>query len=134
MNFLTVKVSEEGGAIMISEGNFKVKVDPRHVEYLKKYVGKEVYFGIRPEDLDYQEKAASENNMPTKVTVVEPLGADIHLWLTVGNQSLVARTGPQFTFKVGDVANFVPSMDKARYFDRETELAILTELATADAK
>jgi multiple sugar transport system ATP-binding protein len=134
MNFLTVKVSEEGGSVVISEGNFKVKVDPTHAQYLKSYVGKEVYFGIRPEDLHYSEKAAADDNMPTKVTVVEPLGADIHLWLTVGNQSLVARTEPQYTFKVGDVANFVPRMDKARFFDRDTELGILAELAAADLK
>jgi multiple sugar transport system ATP-binding protein len=134
MNFLTVKVSEEGGSIVISEGNFNVKVDSTHAQYLKKYVGKEVYFGIRPEDLNYVEKPAADSNMPAKVTVVEPLGADIHLWLTVGNQSLVARTEPHYTFKVGDVANFVPRMDKARFFDRETELSILTELAAKDAK
>jgi multiple sugar transport system ATP-binding protein len=134
MNFLTVRVLEEGGAIVLDEGSFKVKADAAHVPYLKKYVGKEVFFGIRPEDLSYVETPAAENNMPAKVTVVEPLGADIHLWLTAGSQSLVARTEPHYTFKVGDVANFVPRMDKARFFDRETELSILTELAAEDAK
>jgi multiple sugar transport system ATP-binding protein len=34
-------------------------------------------------------------------------------------------------FKVGDTANFVPRMDKARYFDKETELSILAELDEA---
>ncbi len=135
MNFLTVKVLEEGGSLILDEGSFKVKPDANHAQYLKKYVGKEVYFGIRPEDLTYVEKPAAENNMPVKVTVVEPLGADIHLWLnTAGNQSLVARTEPHYTFKVGDTANFVPRMDKARFFDRETELSVLTELAAVDAK
>ncbi len=134
MNFLTVKVLEDGNSIILDEGSFKVKVDTAHAQYLKRYVGKEIYFGIRPEDLTYVEKPASENNMPAKVTVVEPLGADIHLWLTAGNQSLVARTEPHYSFKVGDTANFVPRMDKARFFDRETELSILTELAAEDVK
>jgi multiple sugar transport system ATP-binding protein len=124
MNFLTVKVSEEGGAVVLDEGSFKVKADPSHVEYLKKFAGKEVFFGIRPEDMNYS-PSGGDSSFPAKVTVVEPLGADIHLWLTTGTQPLVARTEPHHAFKVGDTAAFVPRMDKARYFDKETELAIL---------
>jgi multiple sugar transport system ATP-binding protein len=96
-------------------------------------VGKEVFFGIRPEDLLYTE-AAADNSMSVKVTVVEPLGADIHLWLTTATQPLVARTEPHYTFKVGDIACFVPRMEKARYFDRETELSLLAEMDAADKK
>ncbi|MDR1429335.1 MAG: sn-glycerol-3-phosphate ABC transporter ATP-binding protein UgpC [Spirochaetaceae bacterium] len=122
MNFLTVKVSEEGGSILLEEGSFSVRPGA-HAEYLKKYAGKEIYFGIRPEDLSYA--GEGQAGIPVKITVVEPLGADIHLWLSTGTQPLVARTEPHRSFKVGDSAVFVPNMDKARYFDRETELSIL---------
>jgi multiple sugar transport system ATP-binding protein len=131
MNFLTVKVTEKGGAIVLNEGTFEIKPAAQHAEYLKKYFGKEVFFGIRPEDLLYTEKPAVENNIPAKITVVEPLGADIHLWLTTGSQPLVARTEPHHTFKVGDTVNFTPRLDKARYFDKETELSVLAELDLA---
>jgi multiple sugar transport system ATP-binding protein len=134
MNFLTVKVQEEGGGVVLGEGSFKIKPIAAHMEYLKKYVGKEVYFGIRPEDLNYCEKPGSENNIPAKITVVEPLGADIHLWLTTESQPLVARVEPDHDFKVGEVANFIPRLEKARYFDKETELSILAELDKAAAK
>ena len=134
MNFLTVKVEEKGGSVMLDDGTFKIKPLKEHAEYLRKYTGKEVFFGIRPEDLVFSEAPAAENNIPVKVTVVEPLGADIHLWLSVNNQPIVARTEPHYEFKVGDSTNFVPRMDKARYFDKETELSILAELDTAAAK
>jgi len=124
MNFLTVRLSEEGGSIVLDEGSFKIKADPSHAAHLKKYVGKEVFFGIRPEDMTYIE-GKGDNSFSTKVTVVEPLGADIHLWLTTGTQPLVARTEPHHVFKVGETANFIPKMEKARYFDKETELAII---------
>jgi len=124
MNFLTVKVLEEGGSIVLSEGTFKIKPDASHFDYLKNYTGKEVFFGIRPEDMNFTE-AEGNNSFSSKVTVVEPLGADIHLWLTTGTQPLVARTEPHHLFKVGETVNFIPRMDKARYFDKETELAIL---------
>ena len=126
MNFLTVKVLEEGGNIVLDEGSFKVRPVAAHLDSLKKCVGKEVYFGIRPEDLSYNEKPG-DNNIPVKITVVEPLGADIHLWLATPSQPLVARTEPHREFKVGDAANFSPRMDKARYFDKETELSIVNE-------
>jgi multiple sugar transport system ATP-binding protein len=132
MNFLSAKVVEEGGAVVLDEGSFKIKPAPEHAEYIRKYVGKEIFFGIRPEDLLYSPTAAAENNMAVKVTVVEPLGADIHLWLaTTNGQPLVARTEPNYTFKVGDMVNFTPRLDKARYFDKETELSILAELDVA---
>lgn len=124
MNFLTVKVVDEGNSVSLEEGSFKLKADESHTEHLKKYAGKEIFFGIRPEDLLYVEKS-EKNSMTVKVTVVEPLGADIHLWLTTETQPLVARTEPNHIFKVGDSATFVPKMDKARYFDKETELAII---------
>jgi multiple sugar transport system ATP-binding protein len=129
-NFLTVKVTEKGGSVVLEEGTFDLKPAPEHAEYLKKYVGKEVFFGIRPEDLAYTLKPV-DNNLPAKITVVEPLGADIHLRLTTGAQSLVARTEPHYEFKVGDTANFSPRMEKARYFDKETELSVLAELDSA---
>ncbi|MDR1837360.1 MAG: sn-glycerol-3-phosphate ABC transporter ATP-binding protein UgpC [Treponema sp.] len=124
MNFLTVKVLEEGNSVLLDEGSFKVKADSSHNEYLRNYVGKEVFFGIRPEDMLYTESGGN-NSVSVKVTVVEPLGADIHLWLTTDTQPLVARTEPNHDFKVGDTVTFNPRMEKARFFDKETELAII---------
>jgi multiple sugar transport system ATP-binding protein len=131
MNFLTVKVLDEGGAVVLDEGSFKIKPASEHTEYLRKYVGKEVYFGIRPEDLTYSPTPVAVNNIPVKINVVEPLGADIHLWLTTATQPLVARTEPHHAFKVGDTAHFSPRLEKARYFDKETELSVLAELDAA---
>jgi multiple sugar transport system ATP-binding protein len=61
------------------------------------------------------------------VEVVEPLGAEIHLWIKTETQSLVARTEPHHAFNIGQSINLVPRLDKARYFDKETELSILRE-------
>jgi multiple sugar transport system ATP-binding protein len=125
MNFLTVRVEEDGGTIVLDEGSFKIKPDPAHAEYLKDYTGKEVFFGIRPEDLLFTE-SNDNGSFTVQVTVVEPLGAYTHLWLNTGTkQPLVAVTEPHYSFKVGDEAIFIPRMEKARYFDKETELAII---------
>ena len=127
MNFLAVKVLEENGAVILEENAFKIKPGASHVEKLREYAGREIYFGIRPEDLTYTQTPGSDNVIPVKITVVEPLGADIHLWLTTSTQPMVARTEPHHEFKVGETAAFIPRMEKARYFDKETELSILAE-------
>ncbi len=128
MNFLNVKVVEKKGSIILDEGSFEVKPIEEHAKYLKKYVGKEITFGIRPEDLSYIESPAPENNIPLKITVVEPLGSEIHLWLSTKTEPIVARAEAHYNFHVGDQVNFVPRMEKARYFDKDTELSILAEL------
>ena len=134
MNFLIVKVMEEDGGVVLDEGSFKVKPAAAHAEYLSKFTGKEVFFGIRPEDLCYTVNTETENIIPVKITVVEPLGADIHLWMTTAAQPMVARTEPNHEFKVGDSAAFIPRMEKARYFEKETELSILADLDPAAEK
>ncbi|MGO8695507.1 MAG: ABC transporter ATP-binding protein [Rectinemataceae bacterium] len=127
MNFLTVKVGEEGGSIFIEEGAFKLSPAAEHNSLLKPYIGKEISFGIRPEDLPYAEshQGAGGGIIKARVTVVEPLGAEIHVWGTTGTQPLVAKVPPHHLFKIGDEVKFSPVMEKARFFDRDTELSIL---------
>ncbi|MDA8426592.1 MAG: sn-glycerol-3-phosphate ABC transporter ATP-binding protein UgpC [Treponema sp.] len=124
MNFLTVKVGEEGGRIFVEEAAFKLYPAAEHSSLLKSYIGKEVSFGIRPEDLPYADHQGS-GVIKAKVTVVEPLGAEIHVWGTTGTQPLVAKVPPHHMFKIGDDVSFAPVMEKARFFDRDTELSIL---------
>jgi multiple sugar transport system ATP-binding protein len=128
MNFLTVRVEEEGGAVVLDEGTFTLRPEGEHAPFLRKCAGSEVYFGIRPEDMAFTKDEAGENGVPLRITVVEPLGAETHLWLTTGSQTLVVRTEPRREFKVGETVRFVPRMDKARYFDKTTELSLLAEL------
>ncbi len=128
MNFLSVKVLEEGGKIVVDEGSFKLSPTTEQAKDLKPYVGKEVFFGIRPEDLEYKASPAASNNMQLKVSVIEPLGAETHLYLNTKNQSVISRTEPDVTVHIGDIANFVPLMEKAKFFDKDTELNICEEV------
>ena len=124
MNFLIVKVLEEAGSLVLDEGSFHITPDAAHCPYLNNYIGKEIFFGIRPEDMAFTETSGN-TSFSAKIAVIEPLGADIHLWLNTGTQSLVARTETHHDFGIGETAWFIPRMEKARYFDRETEQAIL---------
>lgn len=122
MNFMNVEVKEEGGKLIIDEGSFSAEVNG--CDYLKEYIGKNVVFGIRPEDLKYSEKKVKDSTIPAKVTVIEPLGAEIHLYLSTGNHQYIARTGPELALKVDQEVHFIPDYTKSSFFDIETELLI----------
>jgi len=124
MNFLSVKIVDKGGKILADEGTFEVVPTPEQAEKLKAYVGKEVFFGIRPEDMQYTKEPAASNNMQMKVSIIEPLGAETHLYLATKSQQVIARTEPDNIFRIGDTANFIPNMEKGKFFDKETEANI----------
>jgi len=125
MNFMKVGLKDQGGRLMADEGSFQLELTPKMAEELRSYVGKDVIMGVRPEDLLYSETAQPHNNIATKVEVIEPLGAEIHLWVSTKGNQLVARVAPRFIFHVGDTANLHPDLAKVHFFDLETEKAIL---------
>ncbi len=125
MNFMVVKISEEGGRIFADEGNFKMLVDKK-AELLRPHVGKSVIFGIRPEDLHYAEKA-SDISIKTHIEIIEPLGAETHLYLNTGTHQIIARVPPHYDFKTGDEIHLTADQSRAIWFDVDTEEAILTD-------
>ena len=125
MNFMKVALRMDGGKMIADEGTFTMELTPQQSETLKGYAGKDVIFGIRPEDLLYTEAPEKVNNIPAKVEVIEPLGSEIHLWVSTKNNQLVAKVPPRFSFHIGDTANLHPDLTKIHFFDLETEKAII---------
>ena len=131
MNFLSVKIVEKGGQLLADEGTFEVVPTPEQAQALKAYIGKEVYFGIRPEDLVFNKTPAASNNMQMKVSVIEPLGAETNLFLTTKTQSITARCSPDNKYAIGETVNFTPIMEKSKFFDKDTELNICEQVTSA---
>ena len=123
MNFMTVTVKKEGDKVVVDEGTFTLVPTAEQQKYLSEYVGKEVYFGVRPEDLAYAEAPAAENNMQMKVSNKEPLGAETHVFLSSKSQCVVARvlSSAKNEFKIGETVNFVPAMERCKFFVKDTE-------------
>ena len=124
MNFFKVKIEEKDGKVVANEGSFVLTPTEAQQKHLKAYVGKDVWFGVRPEDLEYQNSPAAENNMSVKVVNKEPLGAETHVFVQVQNVNVVAKCLPHVTPALGETVNFVPKMDKTKFFDFETEVNI----------
>ena len=66
--------------------------------------------------------------MTLKITVKEPLGAETHLYLASQHQQVIARTFSTVEAGIGEALHFVPNMEKARFFDTETEANICEDV------
>ncbi len=125
MNIAMVKISEENGEIIAREKGFEVSLTGDLGNKLKSYIGKEILMGIRPEDLEFTTKPETYNNLKATVEVIEPLGAETHLYLNTKDHSVIARTSPNNIFKVGDEVDFSLNKKRIHFFDLETEKSIL---------
>ena len=124
MNFFKVKIEANGDKVVANEGNFKLVPTEDQQKHLKAYAGKEVWFGVRPEDLIYQETPAAESNISLKVVNKEPLGAETHIFVQIQDSKVVAKCHPNVNPKLGDTVNLVPRMEKCKFFDLDTEVNI----------
>ncbi|MCF7953837.1 MAG: sn-glycerol-3-phosphate ABC transporter ATP-binding protein UgpC [Spirochaetales bacterium] len=125
MNFLGVKIVKEGDTILADEGDFRIKLPAEHQKRLKDYVDKRVTFGIRPEDMNFVPKKVKDQTINAKVNVIEPLGAETHVYVNTSKHQLIARIDPNVKMEVGADISLDVVFDKVVYFDGETENAIL---------
>lgn len=129
MNFLDAKIVNGSEGYAIDGGSFKVKAPTAKAELLKDYVGKEVVFGIRPEDifdktLTNMVQATADNTVKAKVDVIEPMGAIVTVYLTCGNHPLVATIDAESKAQEDQDMELVFDMAKTHVFDKATEKAI----------
>jgi multiple sugar transport system ATP-binding protein len=129
MNIMKVGLKEAGGRLVVSDAGIELEVAPAHQDRLRSHVGRDVLLGIRPEDLTYTEDTRS-STLVAAVDVVEPLGAETHIYLAVESNQLIAKVGPDVDVRVGAEITLTPNMERVHYFDLETEASLTRAAAT----
>ena len=128
MNFIDATVVKEGGELFLEYGeHHRVILPPEKAAKLTDYIGKEVTFGIRPEDVfaaDKYEAAHEHNTVEASVRVFEMLGAEVFLYLTVDGFDVTCREHPSTKAKPGDIMNISFDVNKIHVFDKETQMTI----------
>ncbi|MDR3120638.1 MAG: sn-glycerol-3-phosphate ABC transporter ATP-binding protein UgpC [Clostridiales bacterium] len=129
MNFIDVNVSKEGDALFLKFDNNRIKLPDHKAKRLvdNGYVGKDVVFGIRPEDVHDEEiyiTQMPDSVVDAKIDVIEMLGSETLLYMRVGDIVLNARVNPRIKAKVGDVIKVAIDTNKIHLFDKETEKVI----------
>ena len=128
MNFFDGKIVAGEGGLYFEEENFKVRLHEDHMRKAEAYKDKEITFGIRPEhiaDALFRPNADPTHTFPAKVEVVEPMGAEVSLYLNSGTHSFIARVDGQGTPNVNQDLNVVFDMGLSHLFDKDSGATIV---------
>lgn len=123
----------------ISDGNgldLQVSDPDRKVLDENGYDGKDLIFGLRPEDIHSEQialDAAPENVMEPTISVAELMGAESVLYLDFNGTELVAVVDSRDHHDTGTTIEVTFNMNKAHFFDLETENVIRKKKAKAVA-
>jgi multiple sugar transport system ATP-binding protein len=128
MNFMQGKIIKIEGKLYFDEGKIRVKLVEDMYKKMANYVGNEVFFGIRSEDI-YDElfvsEAPPENIVRVNCEVFEPMGSEVYLYLNTGKHTFIARVGAHDRPKVNQEMDMVFDMSKVHFFDKTTEETIV---------
>ena len=142
MNFLDGRLEAKGEDVYfvfdrVTEVNMKPQVEPVLIKLpaekvsdpaVKEYIGKEIVAGIRPECI--HDDAGNIAMFPdavvdTDVEVTELMGAEIYLYLKVGDEAkLTARVSSRSTSRAGDKIQVAFDTARIHLFDKDTERCI----------
>ena len=127
MNFMRGKVVE-GNFVTKDGGNIEIPVG--YYEKLKElgYEGKEVVLGIRPENISNDPlvlETYSHAKITSKVIVAELLGSEYIVHTDLNGENIKAIVHSRQNIKMGDELTFALDMNRAHFFDVDTELSIL---------
>jgi multiple sugar transport system ATP-binding protein len=127
MNFFPAKLRKDNGKLMVDASTFAVSIPSENAKTYQAHEGKNVIFGIRPEDI-HDPKFTPPNvhteNVESQVDVTELMGNEIFLHMLSGENSFVARVDPRSKMQVGEKVQIAFDMDNVHIFDAETEEAI----------
>ncbi|MFA5156005.1 MAG: sn-glycerol-3-phosphate ABC transporter ATP-binding protein UgpC [Candidatus Omnitrophota bacterium] len=128
MNFMNGRLIKKEGRIYFDEGRIMIKVVEDMYKKLEGYVGKEIIFGIRSEDIYdklFVSEAPPENIVRVNCEVVEPMGSEVYLYLNTGKHTFIARVGAHDRPKVNQDMDVVFDMSKVHFFAKDTEETII---------
>ena len=127
MNFFPGKLRRDDGKLVVDTGDFVVPIPPSRAKPYESHAGKDVIFGIRPEnihDVDFVPPNIDAEKVAVKVDVTELMGNEIFLYLVSGKNTFVSRVDPRSKLRVGQQASVAFDMDNIHIFDAATEEAI----------
>lgn len=93
-------------------------------EDIKGYIGKEIIYGIRPEDLHVESKwqtKSGDNKLELTAELAEMMGSEIYVYSNVGDNKIIAKIPSSEKIKTGMNVTLYFDIEKPHIFDKETE-------------
>ena len=130
MNFINGTLEKKGDDVFFNfeDNAIKLPADKANNPALQEYIGKEVVAGLRPEcihDEPMQLAALAESTVDAFVDVTELMGAEIYLYLNIGETNLIARVSSRSTSRAGDTIKVAFDTSRLHIFDKDTERCVI---------
>ncbi|MGL4733323.1 MAG: ABC transporter ATP-binding protein [Fusobacteriaceae bacterium] len=120
----TLEKDEKATYAVLNSEN-KVILPAEKAEKVQGYIGKKVWFGIRPENIgNHNTNPETGLNFVTgKVNIVEQMGNEEFIYFSLGNIQYSSRIPVEKAEKIeyGDICQFHIDVEKCHLFDYETE-------------
>jgi multiple sugar transport system ATP-binding protein len=127
MNFFDVTIVGTKDDMYLDGGTFRVQVPQHKAQPLQDHLGRQVVFGIRPEDVhdpEYAPPGIIGAAIKCRVDVTELMGNEVFLYLVTGTKTFIARVDPRTSARVGQDVEMLINMDNTQIFDRDTEASL----------
>lgn len=128
MNFLNAKITGQSNDYALDFGGAVFQPLPKQRAILAKLASAgetDIEFGIRPEDVHLSQGGGRNLCfIPANVSLLEPLGSEIQVRLSVGSQELVGRFSNAERFSVGGNVSLGFDLDKCHLFHKKSGIAI----------
>jgi multiple sugar transport system ATP-binding protein len=118
INLMRGEVAAENGSPVVRSGSVALPL-PRNAAVAP---GQKVVYGIRPEHL---RPSSNDAGIGAKVIVVEPTGAEIHIYADLAGEEICAVTQDRLQINPGEDIRLVPMLDRVHLFDEATGRALV---------
>ena len=123
MNFMPGKLVRDNGRLAFSTEIVVIDLSDELADALSGEEGKAVELGIRPENMLSARSRTEEgfrHTLGAEVRVIEPLGDEMILYLSIENAEFLAKVDAHFQTRVGDKIDVPLDISKIHIFDAET--------------
>ena len=121
MNFFEGRLLSDNGATYFDEGADKIRLPDDLVERVAGRVGESIVLGVRPECMSDRNEGSfegKENALAVKVSVVEPLGDKMDVYLSTANhEHLVCRADSHSQIQEGQELPMYLDMSRVHIFE-----------------
>ena len=129
MNFLYGTL--EDGSFKINGCEQSIKILPDQMKLLKNYVGHGLVYGIRPENLIFEQDERfdrfKETAFEIKVGIIELLGDILNVHGKIGDAEVIVKMPNKYVVKENDVIKVAVERTYERFFNETTTRAITPE-------
>lgn len=123
MNFIKGEIAVNG-SVSFRSGLFQIDLPNSIVSRLKEFSSREIILGIRPEhihDASLHSNKVLSSPQTIEVDVVEPVGNEVFVYFSEGDQRYCMRMAPERLYRPGDQIRVQFDLDKIYFFDEESD-------------